>query len=281
MKKIGAIVQARYSSTRLPGKILKELPWDSGVTVLEQVLRRLKRSRLVNSVVIATTTNRKDDKTAAIARREKVACFRGSERDVLSRYYFGALKNGFDIVVRVSSDCPCIDPAIVDDIISLHIKSRADYTSNTLERSYPRGMDVEVFNFGSIEAAYKNADKDYEREHVTPYLYMNPRKFKLAKKLVSKKGFDAADMRLTLDTEEDYALLCLVFDLLYKNNRYFTWRDIIRLFEKKPWLKLVNSRVLQKKLSHSVNSEFNEAIRLLELQGLSKAAGFLKRRNKR
>lgn len=245
--KIGAVIQARTSSTRLPGKVLKKLPCGSGVTVLEQVVRRIKKSKELDSIIIATTDERSDDKIVVIAKKERVGCFRGSRDDVLSRYYLTAKKYNLDIIVRITSDCPCIDSGIIDSIIERHKKSMADYTSNTIERTYPRGLDVEVFNFSALEEAYKKAYKNYQREHVAPYIYTNRRLFKIVQ-VKAPAPLYGPDIRITLDTEEDYSLLCIIFDYLYSKNRHFTAGDLIRLFNKKPWLKMINKKVQQKKL---------------------------------
>lgn len=246
-KKIGVIVQARVSSTRLPGKILKELPYGKDITVLEQVIRRLKRSKKIDCVIIATTPARGDDKVIDIAKKEKIGWFRGSTEDVLSRYYLAAKKNKLDIIVRITSDCPCIDPKVIDSVIGKHMAKKVDYTSNTLNRTYPRGLDVEVFNFDVLEKTYENAKKHSEREHVTFYIYTKPALFKVVQ-VKAPAGLYGPDVRITLDTKEDYVLLCAVFDYLYAKNRYFTAYDIVRLFKEKPWLKLINKNVIQKKL---------------------------------
>src|SRR5271157_2438354 len=169
--KIGAIVQARTSSTRLPGKILRELPYHSGTTVLQQVIRRLKKSVGLNEIIVATTINDEDKKIVDVALNENVGWFRGSKDNVLERYYSAAKENKLDIIVRLTSDCPCIDPEIVDRVITDHLERGSDYTSNLLIRTFPHGMDTEVINFNVIERAHREATKDYEREHVTPYIY--------------------------------------------------------------------------------------------------------------
>jgi len=244
---IGAIVQARTSSTRLPGKVLKALPHGSATTVLGQVISRLKQARRLDKIIIATTKNRRDDKIVKIAKKANVKYFRGSESDVLSRYYLCAKKNSLDIIVRITSDCPCTDPAVVDAAIAKHLKSGAEYTSNTLERTYPHGLDVEVFNMDVLELAHEKAKKKYEREHVTPYIYTTPGRFKIIQ-IRAQPGFRDPSIRITLDTGEDYALLCALFECLYKKKKYFNSRDIVKLFKEKPWLRLINNNVIQKKL---------------------------------
>ena len=273
--KIGAIIQARVSSIRLPEKILKELPYRSGITVLEQVIRRLSKSQKLDEIIIATTTEERDDLIIEIAKKQRVKWFRGSNKDVLSRYYLAARKNDIDLVVRITSDCPCIDAKIMDLVISKHMEVMADYTSNCLVRTYPHGLDVEVFNFNALEKAYKKAKKDYEREHVTPYIYRNPQIFKI-QEIKAPEELYAPDIRVTLDTEEDYALLCAVFDYLYPENEYFNAYDVVNLFREKPWLKLINKKIVQKKIFDTLKDELEEAIRILDLQDLKRARDFLR-----
>jgi len=274
--KIAAIIQTRTSSTRLPGKVLKELPYNSGITCLEQVIRRLKKSKKMDDIIIATTEGKEDDDIVDIAKKEYVKYFRGSKENVLSRYYFAAKKNSIDVIVRITSDCPCIDADIADLTIDAHINKVADYTSNSLTRTYPHGLDVEVFNFNALEEAYKKANKDYEKEHVTPYIYRNPQIFRI-NEIKAPRELHAPDIRITLDTEEDYVLLCAVFDHLYPKNKYFDAYDIVNLFKEKPWLKLINKKVVQKKILDSLGEEIKEAIKILDLQDLKRARDFLQR----
>ena len=273
--KIGAIIQARTSSTRLPGKVLKELPYAGGITCLEQVIRRLKKSKRLNEIIIATTKEKEDNDIVNIAKKEEVKYFRGSKENVLSRYYFAAKENDIDLIVRITSDCPCIDAAITDLTIDDHINKMVDYTTNSLVRTYPHGLDVEVFNFSALEKAHKNATKNYEKEHVTPYINRNPKKFKI-NIIKAPKELYAPDIRVTLDTEEDYALLCAVFDYLYPKDKYFNAQDIVNLFNQKPWLKLVNKKIIQKKIFNTLEEELKEAVKILDLQDLNKVKDFLK-----
>ena len=273
--KIAAIIQARTSSTRLPGKVLKELPYASGIACLEQVIRRLKKSKKLNDIIIATTKDKEDNDIIDIVKKEDIKYFRGSKENVLSRYYFAAKENNIDIIIRVTSDCPCIDAQIVDVIIREHLKTNVDYTSNSLIRTYPHGLDIEVFNFDALEKAHKNVTKDYEKEHVTPYINRNPQIFKI-NEIKAPKQLCAPDIRVTLDTEEDYALLCVVFDYLYPKNKYFNAYDIVNLFNQKPWLKLINKKIMQKKIFNTLEEELKEAVKMLDLQDLNKARDFLK-----
>ena len=271
--KIGAIIQARTGSSRLPGKVLLSLPWGSSKTVLQQVVERVKHSSLIEDIVVATTTKREDDKIARLAEEKlKVKTFRGSEKDVLSRYYHAAKGNNLDIVVRITSDCPCIDPHIVDQTIEYHLKTGADYTRN---EGFPRGLDVEVVNFKALEIAHLNATKKEDREHVCPYIYQTaPHRFKLSY-FEAPPPLRRPDIRITLDTEEDYALLCCLFDHLYWENPFFGAKEVVELFDRKPYLGIINKKVRQKATFETLEEELKEAIKVLELQELKRAKKLL------
>jgi len=273
--KIGAVVQARTSSTRLPGKVLKELPYGSGITILQQVIRRLKKAKKLDDIIVATTTDKADEEIVRLAEKENVKWFRGSVNDVLERYYLAAKENDLDIVVRVTSDCPCIDSEIVDFLVEKHLKAGVDYTFNDLPATYPRGLDAEILKFSALEESYKEAKKDFDREHVSPYIYKtNPKAFRI-QTLKAPANLTDPEIRVTIDTQEDYTLLCIVFDYLYSKNEFFGAKDIIKLFRDKPWLKAVNKDVIQKKTFGSLQQEIEEAVRILDLQELTRAKEFL------
>lgn len=273
--KIGAIIQARTSSSRLPKKVLKELPYGSGITVLQQIIKRLKKSIKINEFIVATTKKKEDEEIVKIAKKEDVKYFIGREEDVLERYYFSARENNLDIIVRITSDCPCIDSEIVDLVIEEHIRNNADYTSNSLIRTFPHGLDIEVLNFDALKKAHYEARQDFEREHVCPFIYRTkPDLFKIYV-VKAPEELNAPDIRITLDTEEDYALLCAVFDYLYPENEFFNTKDIIDLFKKKPWLKLINHKIMHKKIFCTLEEEIKELIRLLDLLDLKRAKKFL------
>ena len=174
--KVLGIVQARMGSKRLPGKVQKEI---LGKPMLWYLLNRLWYSNEIDQCILATSSSLKDDVLNTFAKKNNIHCYRGSEEDVLSRFYEAATKFNGEIIVRITGDCPLVDPLIVDKFINMHISSCADYTSNTLKRTFPRGLDVEIFNYDVLKEAQNNANKSYEREHVTPYIYNNPKKFKL------------------------------------------------------------------------------------------------------
>ena len=232
--KTGAIIQARMSSTRLPGKVMMELPFGSGITVLEQVVNRVQASERIDQVIIATSVSEEDNSIVDLAKKKGIDYFRGNLYNVLERFYETAVEFQLDRVVRITSDCPCIDPIIIDQLIDLHEKSNADFTSSAIERTFPVGMDASVFSFKSLEEANKQARFEYEKEHVTSFFYKTyPEKYKISV-LKAEAGSQNSEIRVTLDTKEDYILLCSVFDYLYQQNSCFGLQQIINLFDQKP-----------------------------------------------
>ena len=271
--KIGAIIQARTSSSRLPRKVLKPLPFDSDICVLQQVIRRVSKSKLIDEVIVATSTNEEDREIVEVAKKENIKYYCGSLDNVLERYYTAASQNDLDVVVRITSDCPCTDSVVIDDIIQNHLDLNADYTSNSLEESFPRGIDVEVINFDVLKRAFDEASQEYEKEHVTPFIYKShPDEFNIN---VVVSEVDYSEMRITLDTPQDYALLCCVYDNLYDENNFFTLTDIIDLFDRKPWIKVINEDIIQKKVCSTLSEELEEAIHLCDVQDLNKAKDFI------
>lgn len=265
--KVGVIIQARTSSSRLPEKVLKQLPWNGGITVLEQVIRRVKKA-VVDEIIVATTAEKRDDPIVRIARKEKVLVFRGSRNDVLARYYFAAKENGIGLVVRITSDCPCIDAALIDRVVAFHRRADLDYACSD---GFPRGFDVETISFTALERSHREATKDFEREHVTFYARESAsRRFKTGRMRAAGRR-RRPDIRVTLDTPEDYALLCAVYDALDRANRDFGLEELLALFRKKPWLALVNEQTTQKRVFQNRAAELAEAVRILDRQDLKRA----------
>lgn len=241
--KVVCVVQARVGSTRLPGKVLKKI---CDKTVLEHDIDRLRRIKNIDEIVIATTTLDKDNAIVSECERLGVKCFRGSEEDVLSRYYYAAKESNADVVVRITSDCPLIDPEISENIIRFYLNSmgKYDYVSNTLDRTYPRGLDTEVFSFSSLEKSFKEATSQRDREHVTPYIWDNNEIFKLTQYKNSK---DYSYLRWTLDTDEDFKLIDKIYNLLYPNmNSKFKFENILNLYSEHPKLYDINREIMQK-----------------------------------
>lgn len=239
--KIGAIIQARISSSRLPGKVLKELPYGSGITALQQIMRRLKKSNRLDDIILATSTQEEDTVIVKESDKENIKSFRGSLNNVQERYYLAAQDNHLDVVVRITADCPCVDAHIVDLIIERHIQKKADFTSNVIKRTFADGFDVEVFNFNVLRKINSVSQDKAEQEHVTLHIYRNPEKFKIANVEANKRLY-GPDKRVTLDTPRDYALLCAIYDALYPKNKYFDAGMIMDFFREKPWMVLINAK---------------------------------------
>lgn len=272
--KIACIIQARTTSSRLPNKVLLKLPYNGSCTVLEQVIFRVKQSKYVDEIIIATTSNKTDNLIEGLGSKIGVKVYRGSEDDVLARYYEAAKVNKADIIIRITSDCPCIDYEILDKLIEKHLKEKNDYTSNAIKRSYPHGFDCEVFSFKALNDAYLYGKDKFEREHVTPYIYKTAKNnYKIG---ILESEENLSNIRVTLDTKEDYNLLCAVYDFLYTENNIFLVQDLKKLFSDKKWLFNINNNIEQKKVCKDLNEEIEEAIKLLNKQDLNKAEVYLK-----
>lgn len=205
--KVIAVTQARTNSTRLPRKILMEI---GGETILEIHLRRLKSSKLVNKIIVATTENKTDDAIVTLAEKSGFSVFRGDENDVLDRYYKAVVNENADYIVRVTSDCPLIDGEIIDETLSFTVENELDYCSNRMEYHYPDGIVVEVFTFDALENAWKNAKLLSEREHVAPFIWKNStfhgnNMFRSANFCNIETDYEG--VRLTIDERADYELL--------------------------------------------------------------------------
>jgi spore coat polysaccharide biosynthesis protein SpsF len=274
--KTGAIIQARMSSERLPGKVLMELPFGSGISSLEQIVYRLKRVESIHEVIIATSTNKEDQAIVEMADSKGINVFSGSLNNVLERFTLAAKSFHFDHVVRITGDCPCIDPLIIEETIQKHLQEKADFTTTgALKRTFPIGMDAAVIKMQALEEAYQNAVNDYEKEHVTPYIYKShPEKFKIVSFEASEE-FKDPNLRVTLDTPEDYLLLCSIYDALYSKNQSFGLREILTLLEHKPWLRKINEKSQHKKIHSSLESEINEVVDYCEKQDLNRARSFI------
>jgi glutamate-1-semialdehyde 2,1-aminomutase/spore coat polysaccharide biosynthesis protein SpsF len=220
-----AIVQARMSSTRLPGKSMAVI---CGRPMLWRVVSRVRRSRLVNQVVVATTNMPADDPIAELCRKEDIPCFRGSEEDVLDRFYRAAQAYAADVVVRVTADCPLIDPAVIDEIVSRFNQSDCDYVSNTFRYTFPDGLDTEVFSFQALDRAWREACKPSEREHVTPYLRTG--RFRTAN--VESAG-NLGHQRWTVDHPSDLEFVRGIYNGLSGNDN-FGYQDVLDLLRERP-----------------------------------------------
>jgi len=237
------IVQARMTSTRLPGKVL--LPINSRPMLAYQ-LERLRRVQRADRTVVATTTNVADDPVVSVAEACGVACTRGPELDVLARFAQAADEAKASVIVRITADCPLIDPAIVDAAIDM-FKSRRDYdyVSNELERSYPVGLSVEVLSAAALDAANAEAAEVAEREHVTPFIYWRPERFRLGSLTMQP---DLSHHRWTVDTAEDFELVTRILSTLYPRKPDFCISDVLNLLDIHPQWQGINRGVHQKQL---------------------------------
>lgn len=235
-----AIVQARMRSNRFPGKMMKELV---GKPVLWHVINRLKRAKLIDKIVVATTVKEIDKPIRELAEKLGIDGFAGSEDDVLDRYYQASKEYDAEIIVRVTADCPLIDPQIVDKVISYYLenKDKLDYVRSGL--SFPDGVgDSEVFSFATIEKAWKGARLLSEREHVTPYIWKNPGIFRIA---TVENDEDLSDIRLVIDDENDFLVVTEIFSDLYKEDEIFHLKDILNFLSKTPELLELNKHTIR------------------------------------
>jgi len=236
------IVQARMTSTRLPGKVMKIV---CGKPLLEHCINRLKRVKSADQIVIATTINDIDNQIVNLCKKLDTLYYRGSEEDVLGRYYEAAVEYGGDVVIRITSDCPVIDPDVVGYLIDFYMKyfKKYDYVTNTLKRTYPRGMDVEIVSFKALKEANFNAYDPFDREHVTTFIRNRLTQYRLHN---IKYSSDLSHYRLTVDTSEDMELIRRIFESLYVENPEFTMKDILSKMAANPdWIK-INSHVKQR-----------------------------------
>ncbi len=237
-----AIVQARMSSSRLPGKIMRLV---LGKPLLELLVERLKRASRVNEVVIATTTNDGDDQVESLTQRLGIGCSRGSEHDVLDRVLCAAHAARADVIVEITGDCPLIDFQVIDKLVDVYQANDFDYVANVLKRTYPRGLDTQVFATSVLEEVARLTDDPVDHEHVSLYIYEHPERFKLHN-VESGLPEEYWDLRLTVDTAEDFELVRRIYEELYPVNPAFTIQDVIRLFQRQRELRGVNQHIIQK-----------------------------------
>ncbi len=228
----GIILQARCKSKRFPNKVIKKI---KNKYLIELIIERLKNIKNV-PLIIATTNNKSDDKICKLSEKNKVAYFRGKMNDVLSRYYETALEYNLGTIVRCNADCPFLEKKMLSKMLNIYKKKKYDYLSNILEPSFPSGQHLEIFNFKTLEKAYKNAKQKLEREHVTPYIYKNKNIFKIGS---FKQDIDLSFHRWTIDYKEDLLFVKRIFkEFNYKNT--FSSKDILKLLNKKPNIMKIN-----------------------------------------
>jgi len=235
-----AILQARMGSSRLPNKVLRKI---KGKTLLELYINRVKQSRLIDKIVTATTTKSEDDVIEETVKKLDIDCFRGSENDLLDRYYRCAQKYHASVVVRITPDDPFVDYEVIDRAIQIFKDNQVDFVTNHFEPTYPEGLDVEVYSIHALEKSWKEAKLLSEREHVFPYIKNNHDKFNI---INFKQEKDHSHLRWTIDHECDYEMTKIIYDHLYEKTPIFLQEDILQLLEKHPEISEINAHIKRK-----------------------------------
>jgi len=248
--KTSVIIQARSGSTRLPQKVLLKV---MGKTILEYALERIGKAKNIEGIIVATTLNEEDARIVDLAESIGIKTYRGSSEDVLDRYYQAAKLFGIRHLVRITADCPLIDPWIIDKAVELYFESKADYCSNTLKETFPDGEDVEVLSFNALHSAWKSAKLLSEREHVTPYIKKNPGRFKLVN---FENDIDLSGKRWTVDREEDFRFIKALLEGLYPIKPDFSSGDILEFLRQNPRLEEINKGIARNEgYSKSLNRD--------------------------
>jgi spore coat polysaccharide biosynthesis protein SpsF len=236
---VTVVIQARTGSTRLPGKVLL---YAAGAPLLQRMIERVSAARTPSAVVVATTEHGADDAICGIARRAGALCVRGHATDCLDRHVAAARATSADVVVKIPSDCPLIDPATIDRVIGAFLaEPDVDYVSNLHPATWPDGFDVEVMTRGALETAWREATRPLDREHTTPFLWDNPERF-LTQNVAWETGLDhSRSHRLTLDYPEDYAVIRAIYDELWSPGRLFTLAEILAVLGARPALAEINA----------------------------------------
>lgn len=232
-KKITCIIQARTSSNRLPNKVLLKI---SNSSIIDNILDRIKKSNLTEQIILATSINPDDQILSEIANDNQIISFKGNEFDVLDRFYNAAKEYGADPIIRITGDCPLIDPVLIDKMIKFFLEHDFDYVSNTVERTFPDGLDVEIFTFAALKKAFSEATWASEREHVTPYIKKNPKLFKL---FSYTNDENLSHLRWCLDEKYDYEMIQKIYQE-FEPDRFFSTNDVLKLLEKKPEISNIN-----------------------------------------
>ena len=249
-KKISCIIQARIGSKRFRGKVLMPV---LNKSLLAHQLERLKRSKKIDDLIVATTKHKVDDEIIDVVKKLKVKTFRGEEVNVLKRYYDCAKINKSSIIIRLTADCPLIDVKYVDHLVQIFLKNKYDYLSNLDLNYLPDGFHCEIFTFDALHEAKKMAKSKFDKEHVTSYIWSNPKIFSIKHYRGKKPKYHSKKIRLTVDYYEDYLLVKKIFEKLYIKKKYFSLNDIMLLLKKNQSFLNINKKYhrLQWKKFHS------------------------------
>ncbi len=269
---VGAVIQARLGSERLPGKALLPLPFGGGPAILEHAVERAQKAQRISKVIVATTDQPQDDALYSFCQQRNIACFRGDAEDVLHRFCRAAAAYQLDIVVRLTGDNPCIFPDVIDRTVAAHMAAGADYTRT---EGLPLGTNIEVVSLEALAQADAAATAATDREHVTPFLYGSGKNL-FRQHRINLETASPSPLRLTVDYPLDYVLLSVLFDKLYKKEKAFGLEELQALQASYPWLFSLNSANRQRKVFPSENDEVKEAVSLLQQAGMARAAQILK-----
>ncbi|MBE3023624.1 NTP transferase domain-containing protein [Janthinobacterium sp. GW458P] len=225
-----AILQARVSSSRLPGKVLMPL---LGEPMLLRQLERLRDVRQIDHLLVATSSEAPDDAIEALCQANGIDCFRGDLNDVLERFHQAAQTFSPEHIVRLTADCPLTDPALIDEVITFYLAGDYDYVSNCVEATYPDGLDVEIFRASCLDDAWQEARLPSQREHVTPFIHQQAQRYKVG---VYRSVRDWSHLRWTVDEPKDFELVSIIYEALYRENKRFSMQDVLLLLERRPEL---------------------------------------------
>ncbi len=267
-----AIIQARMGAERFYGKVLKPLPFNSELCILDQIVIRVKAAGIEN-IIIATSINEKDSAIVTHCEKMKYKYFQGDEENVLKRFYDTADFNKCKNVIRITADNPFIDPKYLKDSVTAFQTNAPEYFAT---RGLPLGTNFEIFTFKALEKCFANAKEKYDTENVTSYMYNNPSLFNVQLK---QYDFDKKELRLTIDTTHDYIFACTLYDMLYHNNNLFGLEEILNLFQTKPYLFEINNNIAQKRQLFDLNDEFKFALEVLKPYDLKNVVALLKEKS--
>ncbi len=236
---IAGIIQARMGSSRLPGKVMMEA---CGKPLLELMIERVKRAKTLDKVIIATSVEKQDDEIVKFCKKHNIEYFRGSEHDLLSRYKFTAESINANIIVRLVSDTPLIDPKEIDKVVETYVNNSYDFVSNffPFPRTYPDGFSVEVFSFKILVEMFNEAKRPSDREHMTFFIWRQPQRYKIFRVDYNR---DISNYRFNLDYKEDYLLIKAVYEGIYQQKREFTLEDIINFLDSNSYIFELNSKI--------------------------------------
>ena len=242
--RIVATIEARMNSSRLPGKVLLKA---KNKSMIEILFERLKQVKILDDIILATTTNPKDEEIINECKKIGLNVFRGSEEDVMGRVIGASKLAKADVVVEITADCPIIDPEIVEQIINIYLANNVDYVGNSKVRSYPDGMDTQVFSLKVLEKSYKMTNSNIDKEHVTLHIINNPNIFSQIN-IIAPPEIYYPELGLTLDEWDDFLLIKKIIDNFYDENRYFKCSDIINFLKNNQYLFSLNKHVKRKKI---------------------------------